>query len=67
MMRPADKNHREFQPLALMNGHDANHVRTLVQDVGLSEIHLIFFELLNVAHKMGGSAKRSLFKGPRLC
>ena len=56
------KGHRKFQTLALMNAHNPHNIRIFIQGIRLAIIHLIFFQLLHVTHKVKQSKIACLLK-----
>ena len=68
------KDNGKFQPLALVDAHDPDRVRLLIQDPGLSVVHIIFLQLLDITDEIkqpfvAGSLKggRPLHKHLHIC
>ena len=66
LVQAADKADRKFKSLALMDGHDPDHVRVLIQDVGFSVIHLPGVHLVYIADELEEACISRLFKGQGL-
>ena len=46
------EHHRKLQSLTLMNAHNADRTVLFTCHTGLAKVRIIFFQLLNIAHKM---------------
>ncbi len=66
LRRPAHKNHRKFQPLALVNRHNPHRIGILPHNLRFPVIHLIFLQLVNIADKMVQPMVTALFIRSRL-
>ena len=52
LVQPGHKGYRKLQPLTLVNAHDPNHIRILVQKLRLTVIHVILLQLLHIVQEM---------------
>ena len=52
----------EFQPFALVDAHDAHHIRVLVQQLRSAVVHVVFFQLFHVADEMEQAEVAGLLK-----
>ena len=66
LCQTADKTNGKFQALALMNAHNAHHIRIFIQNIRFSIIHVIFFQLFHIADEMEQPIITRLFKSRRL-
>ena len=62
----AHKDHRKFQPLALVDTHDPHGIVIFTDQLRGPEIHLVFLEMLDIAHKMKQAFIAGLLIGHRL-
>ncbi len=62
----ADKANRKFKPFALVNCHNAHHVRILIQNICFSKIHILLLYGLKIPDKVKQSIKTCILKCPRL-
>ena len=57
----------KFQPLAFVNAHNTDCIRLFICKIRLSIIHIIFFELFDIPHKIEQSLIAGSFIGCCLC